>query len=104
MTFQQEFFQAQLKKTTETATAELETLRFERETKSSEKNLYYTIIALKKARVQREGGKPSIEAREVERRPQEAQGGHGEYNTPSPLPPAPPKKVHQKVISCKHWH
>ena len=38
--------------------------------------------------MQREGGKPSIEAREVERRPQEAQGGHGEYNTIT-LPPAP---------------
>ena len=41
--------------------------------------------------MQREGGKPSIEAREVERRPQEAQGGHGEYNTIT-LPPDPPKK------------
>ena len=40
--------------------------------------------------MQREGGESSIEAREVERRPQEAQGGHGEYNTIT-LPPAPPK-------------
>ena len=64
---------------------------------------YYHLLK-KKARVQREGGKSSIEAREVERGPQEAEGGHGEYNTPSPLPPAPPKKVHQKVIFCKHWH
>ena len=50
MTFQQELFQAQLKKTTETATAELETLRFERETKSSETNLYNIIISFKKRR------------------------------------------------------
>ena len=50
LTFQQELFQAQLKKTTETATAELETLRFERETKSSETNLYNVIISSKKRR------------------------------------------------------
>ena len=49
----------------------------------------------RKARVQREGGESSIEAREVERRPQEAQGGHGEYNTIT-LPPAPPQKSTSK--------
>ena len=48
--------------------------------------------------MQREGGKPSIEAREVERGPQEAEGGHGEYNTII-LHPAPPQKKYIKKLS-----
>ena len=53
----------------------------------------------RKARVQRERGESSIEAREVERGPQEAQGGHGECNSIT-LPPAQvphPKKYIKKL-------
>ena len=46
--------------------------------------------------MQREGGESSIEAREVERGAQEAQGGHGEYNSIT-LPPAPPKMYIKKL-------